>query len=218
NKAMFDSLKVIAKESPSAGTQAQQVTRGAVGDDSEDKEMLNYHVLLIENMNHYLEEVDDGGRPGVLADWKDLANSERAEALNGYVGRVIRRPLGKLLDFLDSIESLLATHPNNPTTIASRPSYSRKAARNLLSQYDSKEVRRGIDTLRKRIEKHFGDADEEAISHKLIALVSKNCQVAYERAIDRMERIIGQVYPAAEGEKSVEIDFSKTDVQAGFRR
>ncbi|KAI7522972.1 hypothetical protein KC319_g21473, partial [Hortaea werneckii] len=28
NKAMFDSLKVIAKESPSAGTQAQQVTRG----------------------------------------------------------------------------------------------------------------------------------------------------------------------------------------------
>lgn len=88
----------------------------------------------------------------------------------------------------------------------------------MLSQYDSKEVRRGIDTLRKRIEKHFGDADEEAISHKLIAVVSKNCQAAYEKAIDRMERIISQVYPAAEGEKSVEIDFSKTDVEAGFRR
>ena len=88
----------------------------------------------------------------------------------------------------------------------------------MLSQYDSKEVRRGIDTLRKRIEKHFGDADEDAISHKLIALVSKTCQAAYERAIDRMDRVVSQVYPTAEGEKSVEIDFSKTDVQAGFRR
>ncbi|TKA26836.1 hypothetical protein B0A50_04282 [Salinomyces thailandicus] len=219
NKAMFDSLKVIAKESPSAGTQAQQVVRGGVtGDDPEDKQMLNYHVLLIENMNHYLEEVDDGGRPGVLMDWRDLATSERREALEAYVGRVVRRPLGKLLDFLDSTESLLATHPSNPTAIASRPSYSRKAARNLLSQYDSKEVRRGIDTLRKRIEKHFGDADEEAISTKLVTLVCTHCEGAYERAMDRMDKIIRAIYPPTEGEKSVELDFSKSDVQAGFRR
>lgn len=121
-------------------------------------------------------------------------------------------------DFLDSTESLLTSHPTNPTAIASRPSYSRKAARNLLSQYDSKEIRRGIDTLRKRIEKHFGDADEEALSQKLVGFVCKECERSYERTIDRTERIIMEVYPASEGEKVVELDFAKADVQAGFRR
>ena len=100
NRTMFDSLKVIAKESPTAGAPVGAHTaaaRQAGADDPEDKEMLNYHVLLIENMNHYIEEVDDGGREGVLADWRSRAMLERQEALEAYVGRVVRRPLGKLL-------------------------------------------------------------------------------------------------------------------------
>ncbi|KAK5156759.1 hypothetical protein LTS14_004972 [Recurvomyces mirabilis] len=225
NKAMFDSLKVIAKESPSAAPAASQHRGGtaaaaggaAGGDDPEDKVVLNYHVLLIENMNHYVEEVDDGGREGVLAEWRGKALMERAEALEAYVQRVVKRPLGKLLDFLDSTDSLLSTHPN-PSAIASRPSYSRKAARNTFSQYDAKEVRRGIDTLRKRIEKHFADGDEEAISRSLVGLVGKECERVYEKTFQRMEGLIGTVYPPTEGEKNVEVDFSREDVKAGFRR
>lgn len=100
NRAMFDSLKVIAKESPTAGAPGGAYTaaarQGGV-DDPADKEMLNFHVLLIENMNHYIEEVDDGNREGVLAEWRSRAMLERQEALEAYVGRVVRRPLGKLL-------------------------------------------------------------------------------------------------------------------------
>ncbi|KAK5124915.1 hypothetical protein LTR85_001105 [Meristemomyces frigidus] len=218
NRAMFDSLKVIAKEGPSQSAVPSQQAKAGGGDDADEKEMLNYHILIIENMNHYIEEVDDGGREGVLAEWRGRALMERIEALEGYVGRVMRRPLGKLLDFLDSTEALLVSHPTNPTAIASRPSYSRKAARNLLSQHEGKEIRRGIDTLRKRIEKHFGDADEEALAQKLVGFVCKECERNYERTLDRAERIIREVYPPTEGEKTVETEFSKADVQAGFRR
>jgi hypothetical protein len=100
NRSMFDSLKVIAKESPTAGAPGGAHTAAARqggADDPEDKEMLNYNVLLIENMNHYIEEVDDGGREGVLSEWRGRAMVERQEALEAYVGRVVRRPLGKLL-------------------------------------------------------------------------------------------------------------------------
>lgn len=100
NRSMFDSLKTIAKESPGAGAPAgaqNAAARQGGADDPEDKEMLNHHVLLIENMNHYIEEVDDGGREGVLAEWRGRAMLERQEALEAYVGRVVRRPLGKLL-------------------------------------------------------------------------------------------------------------------------
>jgi len=109
NKAMFDSLKVIAKTSPTAPAAAKA---GGVGEDPEDKEMLNYHVLIIENMNHYIEEVDDGGREGVLAEWRGRAMLERMEALEAYVGRVVRRPLGKLMVRLDphSLTHSLAPH------------------------------------------------------------------------------------------------------------
>ena len=55
NRAMFDALQAIAKLSP-------QVVSHSI--DPEDKEQLNYHIMMIENMNHYVEEVDSsrGGR------------------------------------------------------------------------------------------------------------------------------------------------------------
>lgn len=87
NKAMFESLKVIAKEAPG--------TVGA-GADPEDKEALNYHILLIENMNHYVEEVDDRG-DAVLAEWRASAQAEGDEHLALYVDAVIRRPLGRVI-------------------------------------------------------------------------------------------------------------------------
>jgi hypothetical protein len=93
HKAMFESLRVIAKESPA------MMVGGAVqplANDPEDKEALNYHILLIENMNHYVEEVDDQG-DRVLAEGKIEAREEMTEHLNMYVDAVIRRPLGKVV-------------------------------------------------------------------------------------------------------------------------
>lgn len=92
NQAMWVSLKQIAKEGPSLG----QVNAQA-GGDVEDKEILNYHILLIENMNHYIEEVEDGGQENVLAHWKGKALMERAEHMDEYIKRVVRRPLGKVM-------------------------------------------------------------------------------------------------------------------------
>jgi hypothetical protein len=97
NRAMWDSLKVIARESPTAAGAAASATT-AHGLEYEDKEILNYHILLIENMNHYIEEVDDGGKEGsVLAEWKAKALMDRAEHMEEYIGRVVRRPLGKII-------------------------------------------------------------------------------------------------------------------------
>lgn len=87
NKAMFDSLKVIAKNSSAiVGTQG----------DPEDKEALNIHIAIIENMNHYIEEVDERG-DSVLMEWRAKAAEEMNEHMALYVDAVIRRPMGKLL-------------------------------------------------------------------------------------------------------------------------
>ncbi|WPG98535.1 exocyst complex component sec3 [Acrodontium crateriforme] len=230
NRAMFDSLKAIAKEAP--GTTAPSsgghslhpaaAARAAVGysqDEQEDKEMINYHVLLIENMNHYVDEVDDGGKDGVLAEWRGRAMLERVEAMEAYVGRVLKRPLGKLIDFLDSAEALLTQHPTNPTSIASRPSYNRKAMRNILKNLDSNTVSKGIDQLRTRVRKHFGELEGVGSGTKQITqLVLTECERGYERTMDRTEKLVQLVYPPTEGEKNADLEFSRADVQGWFKK
>ncbi|KAH6633236.1 exocyst complex component Sec3-domain-containing protein [Boeremia exigua] len=205
NKAMFESLKVIAKESPTVmGTQGQG--------DPEDKEALNYHILLIENMNHYMEEVD--ARPDTVLDyWKGKAQDEYTEHMNLYVDAVVRRPLGKLLEFIESTETLLAARGGSPVSIAQRSSHSRSVFKKLVNSHDAKEMRKGIEALKKRVDKHFGDADDPSISRDLVFKVLKECERKYIGVGERVQRINQDVY---QGE--VEVDWGTNEVQGAFRR
>lgn len=230
NKAMFESLKFIAKESPLPGSHGVPATTGT--GDPEDKEALNYHILLIENMNHYVEEVHPRSNP-VLEDWKARATQEMAEHMELYLSAVIRRPLGKLLDFLESTESLLHTtggvgaggtirssagtsnyNPSISTSIATRASHSRSTFKKLLSAHDSREIRRGIETLRKRVEKHFGDADEAELSRALVAKVLRQCEAFYVSVWERLGKVIAEVYEDA----GLEVEWKREDVLGAFRR
>jgi hypothetical protein len=124
-------------------------------------------------------------------------------------------------DFLDSLDSQLATNPSNPTAIASRTTSSRKTCRHFLADhYNAKEVRKGIDTLRRRIEKHFGDVEGESanVSRNLVGFVCAEAQKCYEGTLERTERLMGAIYPNTEGEKNVEVDFGRDDIKSGFRR
>lgn len=131
------------------------------GDTEEDKEALNFHILLIENMNHFIEEVDNPKGLEVLDDWREAAQQELAEHLSLYLNTVMRRPLGKLLEYLENIEAQLAAG-KNPGAVAAQPSNAKAMFNKVLSGYDGKEVRKGIETLRKRVEKHFGGDDGDA--------------------------------------------------------
>ena len=205
NRAMWESLKFIAKEAPG---QPPGVSAGA--GDPEDKEILNYHILLIENMNHYVEEVDVHNLP-VLQRWVDKAHQDFAEHMKLYLDAVIHRPLGKLLDFISSIETIKAN--GSAADVASRTSHSRAVAKKVLSSYDSKEIKRGIEMLKKRVEKHFGDADDPGLSRSLVIKVLRECEERYEDAWDRTRQIIDTVY-----EGQLELEWRKEDSAAMFRK
>lgn len=209
NKAMFESLKFIAKENPNE-MQAQAAT--TVGD-PEDKEALNYHILLIENMNHYIEEVVARNNP-VLEDWNFRARAEMSEHMELYLAAVIRRPLGKLLDILESTESLMRNNPGSAASIAIRASHSRSTFKKIVSSYDGKEIRRGIDTLKRRVDKHFGEGDDTpGLSGELVLKVLRECESKYLEVSERVNKIVRDVY-----EGSLEVEFRKEDVVAAFRR
>ncbi|RVX70839.1 hypothetical protein B0A52_05995 [Exophiala mesophila] len=212
-KAMWESLNFIAKDHPaSAGGAAH--SNAPSGGDPEDKEALNYHILLIENMNFFVEEVKTHHNV-VLEEWSEKASRDQFMHLAQYTDAVIRRPLGKWLDFLESTEALMKA-TDSYATIANKPSHSRSSAKKILAAYDGKEMRKGIETLKKRVEKHFTDAEDlssHAGSKVLIARVLEECNTRYSHAWDRMKLIIERVY-----ESSLEIDWKKEDATAMFKR
>ncbi|CAK7264029.1 hypothetical protein SEPCBS119000_000791 [Sporothrix epigloea] len=201
-RSMFDSLKVIARENPTMGVAA------AGSADPEDKEALNFHILLIENMNHYLEDVDNSRGLQVLDDWKAAAAAELAEHMGLYLNAVMRRPLGRLLEHLENVESQLAAG-RTPATVAAQPSNSKAMFNKVLGSYDAKEVRKGIETLRKRVEKHFSGADDEQGSsglslplssssgkhtNQLVNYVVRECEAFYNDVETRIGNITTNVY------------------------
>ncbi|KAI0200944.1 exocyst complex component Sec3-domain-containing protein [Astrocystis sublimbata] len=200
-KSMFDSLKVIARENPATLTNN--------GADPEDKEALNYHILLIENMNHFSEELNTHGLE-VLEDWKTAAASEMAEHMNLYLSAVIRRPLGKLLEYLENLETQIASG-KTITIIAAQPSNSKATFNKILSAYDGREVRKGIEALRKRVEKHFGDADDESLSRDLVNRVTRECEQFYNDVEVRISTITTTVYGG-----DVAYEWPRADVKAAF--
>ncbi|OAP54690.1 hypothetical protein AYL99_11138 [Fonsecaea erecta] len=221
-KAMWESLNFIAKDNPAANSSGGTTTghsNAPVSGDPEDKEALNYHILLIENMNYFVEEVKTHHNV-VLEEWVERASRDQLSHLAQYTDAVIRRPLGKWLDFLESTEALMKTNDSSLTSIANKPSHSRSAAKKILGSYDAKEIRKGVETLKKRIEKHFTDADDPSATalerpgkKDLIGRVFEECAVRYAHAHDRMKMVVDRVY-----EGSLDIEWRKEDVLGMFKR
>ncbi|KAJ9614495.1 hypothetical protein H2200_002632 [Cladophialophora chaetospira] len=221
-KAMWESLNFIAKDNPAANSGAPTRSNAPSGADSEDKEALNYHILLIENMAFFTDTMATHNNV-VLEEWVERASKDQLAHLSQYTDAVIRRPLGKWLDFLESTENLIGKQSDgtNLGVIAKMPSHSRSAAKKILGNYDSKEVRKGVELLKKRVEKHFA-ADEgtgESVApggrRVLVEKVFEECGVRYAHAWDRMRAIVERVY---DKEKSLEIEWRKEDVVAMFKR
>lgn len=200
-KSMFDSLKVIARENPATLTSS--------GADPEDKEALNYHILLIENMNHFSEELNTHGLE-ILEEWKEAAASEMAEHMNLYLNAVMRRPLGKLLEYLENLETQIASG-KTITIIAAQPSNSKATFNKVLSTYDGREVRKGIEALRKRVDKHFGDADDPSLSRELVNRVLRECEKFYNDVEVRINTITTTVYGG-----DVLFEWPRADVKVAF--
>lgn len=223
-RSMFDSLKVIARESPGVApsTAAPSLLSAAAhhnsAADPEDKEALNFHILLIENMNHFLEEVDNPRALEVLADWRAAAQLELAEHTDLYLGAVMRRPLGRLLEYLENLEAQLqGVGGKTPAAVAAQPSNSKATFNKVMGAYDAKEVRKGVETLRKRVEKHFGEAGAEegpagqAAAKALVNKVWREAEKYYGEVEMRIGKVTTEVYGG-----DVLFEWPRGDVKAAF--
>ncbi|KAI0328157.1 hypothetical protein GY45DRAFT_1326692 [Cubamyces sp. BRFM 1775] len=205
-QAMFDALKQMAK----------------MDGEGEDKGQLNYHVIIIENMHYFVAEISQI-EIGSVAAFLKRAEAIYEENLNAYVKIVLRRPFAKIIEYFEGVERLLKT--TAPSEIASNSSYSRSSLKKVVKEYNAKDVRKHIDALFKRVEKHFTEASEKATTEEASAStgiapgtvmvgVWKACEEELLRITELFNKRISQCYK----DTGVTLEYSASDVEAAFRR
>ncbi|KAG8712989.1 hypothetical protein FRC11_013627, partial [Ceratobasidium sp. 423] len=134
-QAMFEALQQMAKMD---GTEAK---------DPDDKGVLNYHVIMIENMHHFVADMTQLELGAVRA-FVTRAEDIYSRELSAYVTFVLRRPMAKIIDYFDGVERLLQT--TAPSEVSNNSNFSRSALKKVVKEYDSKDMRKNIDGLYKR--------------------------------------------------------------------
>ncbi|KAF8640686.1 hypothetical protein AX17_000342 [Amanita inopinata Kibby_2008] len=202
-QTMFDCLRQMAK----------------LEGEGEDKGQLNYHVILIENMHHFVAETSSMEISSVQSFTK-RAETIYDENLNAYVKIVIRRPFSRIIDFFDGVERLMKNQDSSD--IANNGSYSKHALKKVIKEYNSKDIRKHVDALYKRVEKHFTEASEKATTEDsgtiapgpVVVGVWKACEDELMRITDLFSKRIAQCYDGS----GIALEYTSADVEAAFRR
>ncbi|KAJ7099628.1 exocyst complex component Sec3-domain-containing protein [Mycena crocata] len=202
-QSMFESLKQMAK----------------MDGEGEDKGQLNFHVILIENMHHFVAETSQI-EIGSVNVFLRKAEGIYDENLGAYVKIVLRRPFGKLIDYFEGVERLLKT--TAPSEVSTNPSYNKSALKKVVKEYNTKDIRKHVDALFKRVEKHFTEASEKTTTEEsggiapgtVMVGVWKACEEELLRITELVTKRISQCY----ADSGVALDYSAADVEGAFRR
>ncbi|WFD02584.1 hypothetical protein MOBT1_001264 [Malassezia obtusa] len=199
----------------------QSMSNMSVAGVDEDKGQLNHFVILIENMHHVKTRVKPGTPPNpALERLQEQAQAIYAHSLNGYVQTVLRRSLGKMTDFCNGIDALLQTTPANEVTLHS--TYSKSSAKKIVREYTAKDLRKAVEALSKRVQKHFTEDDETGSAAapgslerdetaEVLAQVWHASEDAFVKETERFLRILKTCYS-----DSLQVDYTTQDVRRPF--
>lgn len=106
-------------------------------------------------MHHFFKEVR-GSKVAGIEHHVRFAKSQYEYHLTAYIRAVVRRPLGKLLEFFEGIDEILKT--NSCEEVGFRINYNKNALKKTVGQYPSKEVcdhemKAGVNVLTTRLRK-----------------------------------------------------------------
>ncbi|KAH8930559.1 hypothetical protein BT69DRAFT_521830 [Atractiella rhizophila] len=182
----------------------------AAAEDSKDK--LNYHVIFIENMHHFLTTI----RPKKIAPLKPSLDRGQAlydKHLNQYSQVALRHLLSRLLKFFSEMEQLLRTTPTNEVSLHG---YTKLSLKETISSFDRKDLKKGTEVLSKQIDKHFGDiSNPSAESSRAAQAVWKVCEEEMTKLIKEWTTLICRCFP---DDDKLSFDFGVKEIQDVFQK
>ncbi|KAJ1959153.1 hypothetical protein GGI12_004484 [Dipsacomyces acuminosporus] len=199
SRLIFDTLESLLRE---AERNAQQ----HLDDKDAQKEQLNTHVLLIENMFVLISGLQAYRSKGcssyftpTLDTYLDHAQIVQRKVMRGYIKDVLKRPMGKLIDFFDAVDKCLATN-KNPATMAN---LNKSHLKKVTQAHSNSTMRENLKQLYKRVEKHF--INEPRLRQVIWKEIGDDILSNYQRFVTLLAR-------AYQG-TNMSLDFTQTDLK-----
>lgn len=181
---------------------------------NEDKGQLNYHVIMIENLHCFIEDVSQI-KSMAMAGFLQRAKTRFEENMSMYIRLMLRRTFARFIDFFDGVDRLLQSTPANEISL--HHSYSRSALKKILKDHGAKDMRKAVETMSRRVDKHFADDEEPNTSTAntaLINMVWNELTQEFAKEILRAQGIVAKSY----GDSGLGLEFSAADVEATCKK
>ncbi|KAK6637036.1 hypothetical protein RUM43_010710 [Polyplax serrata] len=146
-------------------------------------------VVKMENF-HHLHDLLSQLKIGVLDSYRKEAKVKYNEALKNYVTQYFGRPLEKLNLFFEGVEAKVAQGVKE-SEISYQMAFSKEQLRKVISAYPSREVKRGLENLYRKVEKHLCE-DEN-----LLQVVWRAMQEEFIQQYKYLEDFIQRCYPGS---------------------
>lgn len=167
---------------------------------SQESQKTPTEVVLFENYHHLfavLSQLKIASLEGQKKDAKQMYQ----ECQQAYVTLYLGQPMEKVHVFFDGIESKLATGIRTEE-IGYQLQFSKQELRKVIKEYTGKEVKKGLEQLYKRVEKHL--CEEE----NLLQVVWHSMQDEFLKQYKYFESMIGKCYP----DSGITFEFSIADL------
>ncbi|KAJ9110665.1 hypothetical protein QFC19_001494 [Naganishia cerealis] len=194
----------------------------------DDKGQLNYFIIMIENMHAFVGDISKL-ELSVLSPYLEKAQVLYNENMSAYISAILRRSFGKAMDFFDGVHRQLETM--TPMEVTSSPAYNKSALKRAVKDISSqRELRKALEALSKRIEKHYSLADDadpnessvgQAGHHGgadvLIGTVWTACERILGDSVKKWQAAMASVYTDAAA-SGVGLEYGPTEVDALFKK
>ncbi|XP_034110595.1 exocyst complex component 1 [Drosophila albomicans] len=161
-------------------------------------------VVRMENYHHMYALLAQLKVPGLDA-LKKEAKLRYNDALKAYVTQYFGRPLEKLNQFFEGVQQKVAQGVKE-TEISYQMAFSKQELRKVISQYPAREVKKGLENLYKKVDKHL--CEEE----NLLQVVWHAMQEEFIAQYNYLEERIQKCYAGA----MINLEFNIQDILAFF--
>jgi len=146
-------------------------------------------VVMMENY-HHMYDLLARFKIACLEEHRKTAKTKYTEHLNTYVTMQLGRPLEKLNYFFEGIESKVAQGVKMEE-IGYQMAFSRQELRKVIDEYPKKDVKKNIELLYKKVEKHL--CEEENLNQT----VWHSMQVEFLNQYKHFDELINRCYPGS---------------------
>ncbi|KAG7488858.1 hypothetical protein MATL_G00038950 [Megalops atlanticus] len=161
-------------------------------------------VVLMENFHHIFSTLSRL-KISCLETERREAKHKYTEHLQAYVITSLGQPLEKLNHFFEGVEARVAQGVREEE-VSYQLAFSKQELRKVIKEYPGKEVKKGLDNLYKKVDKHL--CEEE----NLLQVVWHSMQDEFIRQYKHFVGLIGRCYPGS----GITMDFTIQDILEYF--